>query len=159
MECRIETISAKKLVGMRMKMSLADNQTWKLWHSFMPRRKEIMNNVGPDLFSVKVYEPSYFDNFNPKTGFEKWAAVEVTDFEAVPEEMETIILPGGLYAVFSYIGAANEGAKAFQHIFGTWLPNSVYALDNRPHFDLLGEKYKNDDPESEEELWIPVKSK
>jgi len=32
-------------------------------------------------------------------------------------------------------------------------------LDNRPHFEVLGEKYKNGDPESEEEIWIPVKEK
>jgi len=41
--------------------------------------------------------------------------------------------------------------------FGTWLPNSEYALDNRPHCDILGKKYKNDDPSSEEEIWVPIK--
>jgi AraC family transcriptional regulator len=49
--------------------------------------------------------------------------------------------------------------KTFQYIFGTWLPNSEYVLDNRPHFEILGEKYKNDDPTSEEEIWIPIKAK
>jgi AraC family transcriptional regulator len=35
--------------------------------------------------------------------------------------------------------------------------NSKYLLDNRPHFETLGEKYKNEDPSSEEEVWIPIK--
>lgn len=29
-----------------------------------------------------------------------------------------------------------------------WLPNSDYLLDDRPHFELLGDKYKNNDPNS-----------
>lgn len=159
MDFRIETIAIKKLVGKKVIMSISSDRTWELWHSFMSRRKEIKNAIGHDLFNVKVYDPSYFDNFNPNTEFEKMAVVEVTDFDLVPEGMETFILTGGLYAVFNYKGSANEGAKAFQYIFGTWLPDFEYVLDNRPHFDLLGEKYKNDDPVSEEELWIPVKLK
>ncbi|MGK2861531.1 MAG: GyrI-like domain-containing protein [Chitinophagaceae bacterium] len=47
----------------------------------------------------------------------------------------------------------------FSYIFNTWLPPSGYDLDNRPHFEILGEKYKNDDPLSEEEIWIPIKQK
>lgn len=47
-----------------------------------------------------------------------------------------------------------------EYIYGSWLPNSTeYARDNRPHFEILGEKYKNNDPESEEEIWIPVKGR
>jgi AraC family transcriptional regulator len=56
-------------------------------------------------------------------------------------------------------GAASTGQKIFQYIFETWLPNSGYLLDNRPHFEILGAKYKNEDPDSEEELWIPIKHK
>jgi len=39
------------------------------------------------------------------------------------------------------------------------LPNSDYELDNRPHFEILGKKYKNNSADSEEEIWIPVKLK
>ncbi|RYE38364.1 MAG: GyrI-like domain-containing protein, partial [Sphingobacteriales bacterium] len=44
-------------------------------------------------------------------------------------------------------------------IFTEWLPNSAYELDDRPHFELLGSKYKNDDAESEEEIFVPVRLK
>jgi AraC family transcriptional regulator len=37
------------------------------------------------------------------------------------------------------------------------LPASGYELDDRPHFEILGERYKNNDPDSEEELWFPVR--
>jgi AraC family transcriptional regulator len=160
MEPRIETLKAKKLVGKKLKMSLADNKTGELWRSFMPRRREIKNNLNSELFSMQVYDPSYdFKNFNPAAEFEKWAAIEVTDFDSIPADMEQFELQGGPYAVFIHKGAASRGPETFTYIFGSWLPNSDYLLDNRPHFEILGEKYKNDDPDSEEEIWIPVRPK
>ncbi len=156
---RIEIITGKKLIGKRMRMSLAQNQTFSLWHSFMPLSKEIPNPVGTELFSVQLYEPGYFDPVDPDSEFEKWAAIEVSSFETIPKEMEALILTGGMYAVFLHKGAASEGSRSFRYIFGTWLPDSAYLLDDRPHFEVLGEKYKNEDPDSEEELWIPVRPK
>ena len=155
---RIETLLQKKLIGIRMTMTFANNKTLQLWKSFMPRRKEIKNNLTADLFSMQVYDQSHrFSDFNPNAEFEKWAAIEVADFDTVPDEMETFTLPVGLYAVFHYKGL-NTDTNIFQYIFGTWLPNSKdYLLDNRPHFEVLGEKYKNGDPNSEEEIWIPIK--
>jgi AraC family transcriptional regulator len=160
MEPRIEILKEKKLVGKRVAMSFANNQTFKLWQSFMPGRNEIKNSLSPDLFSIQLFPSSF--QFTPpdfKATFEKWAAVEVSDFEVVPPGMETLILNKGLYAVFDYKGLSTD-ATIFNHIFGTWLPNSkTYLLDDRPHFEVLGEKYKNNHPDSEEEIWIPIKTK
>lgn len=157
MEHRIEILTEKKLVGLRMKMSFVDNKTGELWKNFMPKRKEIQNIVGIELYSMQIYPPLFFMDFNHNAEFEKWACAEVTDIKEIPAEMETFILTKGLYAVFLYKGAASEAKNAFQYIFRTWLPNSGYILDDRPHFELLGEKYKNNDPTSEEEIWIPIK--
>ena len=155
----IKNLLAKKLVGKRVIMSLTENRTAELWKSFMIRRKEITNAVGSDLYSMQIYDQSYFEKFNPTAKFEKWATTEVSDFELVPPSMETFILPAGLYAVFFYKGDTRTGLQVFQYIFGTWLPQSRYLLDHRPHFEILGEKYKNGSPDSEEEIWIPVRVK
>lgn len=152
----LQTIPAKKLTGMKLIMSFADNKTGQLWQRFMPRRKEVMNNISTDLISMQIYPPRF--DFNPNTSFEKWAAVEVSDFDFVPDQMETFILPEGLYAVFQYKGSGTD-TRIFQYIFNEWLPNSDYRLDDRPHFEVLGEKYKNASPDSEEDIWIPVKPK
>jgi AraC family transcriptional regulator len=159
MQPRIEIIAERKLVGKRLTMTLADNRTFALWKSFMSERKKIRNNRTAELISLQVYPPSFdfmFTNLNVE--FEKWAAVEVADFESVPAEMETYLLAGGLYAVFHYRGLSSD-PKIFQYIYGTWLPGSNYALDDRPHFEILGEKYRNNDPTSEEEIWIPIRVK
>jgi AraC family transcriptional regulator len=160
MEPRIETLSEKKLIGKKISMSFAENKTVELWKGFMPRRKEIKNNLTTELFSLQVYNKSFdFEKFNQDLLFEKWAAIEVEDFNTIPDEMECFILNSGLYAIFIHKGAASTGEKTFKYIFETWLPTSDYYLDDRPHFEILGAKYKNEDPDSEEEIWIPIKTK
>jgi AraC family transcriptional regulator len=158
MQPRIEMLSEKKLIGKRKSMSLTNDTTFELWRSFMTARKEIQNTTKTERYSVQIYPATYFQNFNPNTEFEKWATVEANNFEAVPKEMETFELQSGLYAVFFYKGS-NTDTRIFDYIFTEWLPDSEYTLDNRPHFEVLGEKYKNNDPHSEEEIWIPIKPK
>lgn len=141
-------------------MSLSENKTQELWSSFMPLRKELKHVVGSDLYSLQIYDASYsFKQFNPSAKFVKWAAVEVSSFDNLPEGIETLELEAGLYAVFIHKGTPAQAPKTFGYIFGTWLPNSDYELDARPHFELLGEKYKHNDPSSEEEVWIPIRRK
>jgi AraC family transcriptional regulator len=146
----------KQLIGMRMSMSLADNKTGELWKTFMTRRKEVKNAVGSGFYSVQFYAQDYFEKFSPDREFEKWTAMEVSDISSVPDGMEVFIIPTGLYAVFFYKGSSAKSPEIFQYIFGTWLPRSGYQHDDRPHFEVLGPKYKNNDPDSEEEIWIPV---
>jgi AraC family transcriptional regulator len=153
----IEHIESKKLIGKRIRMSLLNNRTVELWRGFMPERGTIKNRISEDLISMQVYDSNY-DLSDLDLEFEKWAVVEVTDFDSIPASMEPFILEAGLYAVFKYKGSSSD-ELIFTYIFGTWLPHSEYELDYRPHFEVLGDKYKNDDPESEEEIWIPVKLK
>lgn len=160
MQPRLIPIQPKKLVGRKKRMSMSANQTAELWQFLMPRRKEIRNKLNSDLFSVQIFDSeTEFGDFTPETEFEKWAAVEVSDYEEIPEGLEILEIPGGLYAVFDYKGAASNFAPMFQFIFGEWIPASDYEIDKRPHFDVLGEKYKGNDPNSEEEIWVPVRRK
>ena len=155
MKPRIELLTEKKLLGKHLAMCLADNKTRELWQSFIPKIKDINNKLSNDMISMQVYKPTHFADFKLTNEFEKWAAVEVADYNNVPDDLETFILPGGLYAVFDYKGSSTDNS-IFQYIFGTWLPGSDYDLDERPHFEVLGDKYKNNDPASEEEIWIPI---
>lgn len=159
MEPRLEQLVEKYLIGMKVRMSFANNMTGLLWQGFMPRRKAIKNGVSEALYSIEVYAPDFFNAFSPTADFDKWAAVEVSLVETVPEGMEVIAIPSGLYAVFIHKGPVSLGPKTYEYVLGTWLPNSAYILDSRPHFAVMGEKYKNNDPESEEELWFPIAPK
>lgn len=155
---RILLSEEKKLIGMRLTMSFANYKPSELWKVFMPKRKDISNTLTNDLIAMTVYNPNHFIDFSPTNEFEKWATIEVSNFDNVPAEMETFTLSGGLYAVFDYKGL-NTDDSIYHFIYREWLPNSDYDLDDRPHFEILGDTYKNNDPTSEEEIWIPVKLK
>ncbi len=158
MHLRIETLPEKKLVGKTLRMSLSKDQTRQLWSSFMPERDLIQNKVGTDFLSVQLYDSALnFDDFGPQTDFAKFAVVEVSEFKNIPEGMETLTLEGGLYAVFLHKGKAQDFPKTMQYIFGQWLPSSDYEVDQRPHFEALGAKYKPNSEESEEEVFIPIR--
>lgn len=157
MEPRIERLARKQLVGQTIKMSLAENKTGELWKAFAPRIKEIPNRLSTDKFSLQVYPPNYHQQFDPKAEFEKWALVEVENLRQVPKGMHSFELEAGLYAVFDYRGSSADTA-IYQYIYAEWLPQSAYELDQRPHFEVLGERYKNNQPDSEEEIWIPIKA-
>lgn len=160
MQALFVTIRTKKLIGKKLQMSVIHDRTPELWQSFMPRRKEITNTENNFLYSVQIFESEkYFDQFSPEIEFEKWAAVEVSEYANIPENMEKLKIPEGEYAVFNYTGPANAALPFFQYIFQTWIPESEYWVDNRPHFTLMGEKYRGNNPDSEEEIWVPVKKK
>jgi len=157
---RIEVLPQKTLVGKSLRMSLSKDKTVELWRSFMPERNRIKKVVGSALYSIQVYDASLdFNDFNPQTEFLKCAMVETSAFEDIPENMETRTLMGGLYAVFIHHGTAIEFPKTAQYIFGQWLPNSEYELDQREHFELLDSTYRPNDPNAEEEVWIPIKKR
>jgi AraC family transcriptional regulator len=158
MKPRVEISNAKKLVGKRLVMNFENYKVEQLWKSFIPRRKEITNQLTNNLISMAIYKPNHFEEFNQTNQFEKWATVEVNDFNNVPEGMETFTLESGLYAVFDYKGLHTD-YSIYQYIFSTWLPNLPYKLENRPHFEILGDKYRNNDCNSEEEIWIPIQIK
>ena len=124
----------------------------------MPRRAEIKNTVDSSLYSLQRFdEGSKYEDFTPETEFEKWAAVEVTDIQAIPGGMESLQLKGGKYAVFLHQGPASAYRKTWQFIFEEWLPASEYELDDREHFEILKPGYRPDDPNAEEDVWIPIK--
>lgn len=158
MNVKIIELKEKKLLGIKTEMSLVNNQTFKLWQTFQNQKNEITNTIGTDLYSVNIYSTDYFSNFNPNNIFTKWAAMEVADQSYSPVNLEPLALESGLYAMFHYKGL-NTDPTIFQYIFSEWLPKSDFELDLRPHFEVLGEKYKNNSPDSEEEIWIPIKAK
>ena len=157
---KIIDIEEQKYVGIQIEMSLVNNKTGMLWGSFMPRRNEIKKRVNPlEVVSLQGTDPAVLmTEFRPTQEFVKWALAEVSSFDGLPEGMEKFVLPAGKYAVFTHKGTGQEGfVKTLMFILNSWLPNSEFDIDNRPNFEVLGEKYKRTDPSSEEDIWIPIK--
>jgi len=155
---RIVNIEQKYLVGKKLEMNFLHLKIIDLWKSFMPFKNSIPNQVSENLYSLTVYRPDHFINFKPSNLFEKWATVEVQSAENIPEEFELFILEPATYAIFDYKGYSHD-STIFQEIYMKWVPESGFSLDNKAHVEVLGKKYKNNDPNSEEEIWIPIKNK
>lgn len=155
----IQVLPEKKIIGHRITTSLSQNTTGELWQGFMASRHLITNPLNQNLFSIEIYDRDFFQNFSPMNLFEKWAGIEVSNFESIPDGMDSLSIPEGLYAIFQHNGPASKSMETFQYIFQTWLPASDYNLDTRPHFEIMDDRYKNEDPDSEEKLYIPVVSK
>lgn len=140
-----------------MRLRLYDPRQAQLWRGFMPRAAEIPRRADANRYSVRIYEPGYsFGSPDMEAELETWAAVAVLSQEPLPEGMELLSLPGGLYAGFTYQGPASGFYQTAAYFFGEWLPASGYAADARPHYEVLGPGYRPDAADATEQVWIPV---
>jgi len=154
------TIKSKKLVGMNITTNLQDeNSTSVLWKGFIPNKSKIQQVVNQDLFSIQEYDAFVeLTEFNEASPFRKWAAIEVKEYENIPEGMHTLDIPAGDYAVFTHKGPTSTFMHTAQQIFNFWLPKSGYMIDDRPQFEIMDDRYKGaESAESEEDIWVPIK--
>ncbi|WP_255452701.1 GyrI-like domain-containing protein [Aquimarina sp. RZ0] len=110
---------------------------------------------------MQVYDKEMtYKKFNDTVVFEKWAAIEIDTIDTIPDGMGSYSLSGGIYAVFIHRGPVSTFNKTASYIYGTWLSNSEYEIDDRDHFEILADKYYGPQhPKSEEEVWVPIKNK
>ncbi|BAO77394.1 GyrI-like domain-containing protein [Winogradskyella sp. PG-2] len=142
----------KKLNGIKSSMHHGQfGNIVALWQRFMPNPKTITNTINGEFIALQEY--TNFNNF--EASIDIWACVEVSSLDPIPEGMTAFIIPKGEYAVFLHKGM--DASKTYQQIMTKWLPTSGYVIDDRPHFQVMGEKYKNGSPDSEEDFYVPIK--
>ena len=75
------------------------------------------------------------------------ACIIFDDKKSLPEDIpfNQKLLSGGLYALFSFTGKAEEFHAAWDIIFKDWLLSSNYLPDDKPHFEMYlpSEHYEN----------------
>ena len=159
MKYRIVNHKKLHVVGLKAEANFRNIHlvTPQLARQFMPRVKEIKYRKDAFKLSLQNYNHFNYKTFNPDEAFEKWVGVEVNNLNEVPNAMETLIITSGKYLVIDFKGSIPEFIKFWQHIHTTWLPNSDFELDNRPHFERLPPSYSPMKEVNEEEIWIPVK--
>jgi AraC family transcriptional regulator len=116
----------------------------------MPRTHEIENMVD----DTAAYGIS--TNMDMQTGeFDYIAGFEVSSAEDVAEGMVAFQVPGGKYAVFAT--TLPKIGETFQNAYYTWLPEAGYKPTGGPEFELYDERWDAQDPNSEFDLYIPIK--
>ena len=116
----------------------------------------IKNRIGSEKFRYKYIQKRVLSILWSKNIFTKWALVPVSTFDCIPDGMSSFVIPSGWYARFHYKGHPAAGASFFQTIFTQWVPKSGYQIDERPHFEMLGDRYDNNSVDSEEDVYIPI---
>ncbi len=160
LEPTIITEPQRSLVGIHCQTSSVQNNVPMLWQVFMRRQHEIDNSLDNGQFGVSGYKDFDPTQFSTNTMIDKWAAIEVSAVETIPEYMVAYELSGGTYARFSHRGGKRNVQMSFEYIYSTWLPNSIYEIDNRDHFEYYPKDYKG--PEnlaSELFIFLPIKLK
>ena len=86
--------------------------------------------------------------------------VEVSKIEDLPAPTFAKVLPAGQYAVFTLKGEQMTGNWG-ESIYGGWLPSSAYEEAYSCTIERYDEgRFKGwGDPESEVEIWVPVKAR
>lgn len=146
--------SEMNVVGISIVMK--QHETHKIraiWQQFSPRKNEITNLLNNTSIAMQIF--SVNENGEPEDSFNMWACVEVSELSEIPNGMEGFTIPKGEYLKVLHKGM-NAG-DTYQKIMSDWLPNSGYVIDDRPHFQVMGEKYKNGSPDSEEDFFLPIK--
>lgn len=159
-EVTLQDLAPINLVGLSQLTSLAALETGQLWQVFAPRIREVTARADNYRYAVREYPagPAPF-RLEPDTEYREWAAVALTNADdSLPEGLESIRLPGGIYAHCIHRGLPKDFGRTLDYLFRTWLPASGYAVDNtRPHFERMGPDYRLDDPEASEEVFVPVR--
>ena len=154
---RFEEMPPLTFTGFHRRTNLLKAPMTTNWRELRQRKQELPGCVDDDFYAVRLYDsPAYFQAFQPQLEFDQWAAVRVYEDSVVPDGMQQLQSPGGLYAVFLHKGTPARFAQTAQFIFGSWLPQSGYVLDHRPHFERIAPGYRADDVNAEEEVWVPV---
>lgn len=144
------------LQGMRQEMCYSQDKTMELWQRFGPQIKSISSKKNNLMYSVNIYPKDFHNHdIDPDKHFIKWAAIEVNKKEA-QQGLAFLEIESGKYAVFLHKGSADNFRPLMEFIFNEWIPTSEYELDQRPHFEVLRPGYIPNDPNAEEEVWVPI---
>ena len=146
------------LVGVSQETSLAAAETPALWREFGPRIREIGERADDWRYSLRQYPTGLsLHHLTPETRYIEWAAVAVASGARIPAGLETLLLTGGLYVRCLHRGLPGEIGDTVNYLFGQWLPTSGYDVDNaRPHFERMAPDYRPDDPDAQEEMYVPL---
>jgi AraC family transcriptional regulator len=149
----IKSINAIYLIGLSKEINRSEShKIVELWKSFMPIASGMKAGKSTAYFAVQIYQ-DFSGNEKPYT---IWAATEKAQHKTVPDQLKHLQIPSGLYAVVELHGM--DIAGLYQNFMSAWLPQSDYTIDNRPHFQIMGEDYKNGSPDSKEHVCIPIKA-
>lgn len=157
MEYKIVEKNEIKLVGLQERIIMPNNTIPQLWERFMEKSSEIKDGVKTAWYGVA-------DNMASETyEFDETVALEVPNFDNVPEGMTTKVIAPQKYLVFTYKGKimCDDGEpklqKTYDYIYGKLLPSTEFLVDKSFNFELYDERFQPGSDDSEFDIYVPIK--
>ncbi|MEH6836918.1 MULTISPECIES: AraC family transcriptional regulator [Falsihalocynthiibacter] len=155
MEPNIVVRSEVRVIGTARQYTEEDLDMDTLWSAFREEVVHISNRVGRDAFGI--YEE--YQESEDGVGFSYICAVEVSDFDNIPDGMIARVIPSHLYAVFQHEGPVSSLPETMKYIWGSWLPKSDYEYVEKPDFELYSPDAQPKGADKTLFLHIPVSRK
>lgn len=152
---RIEEVPHLHFSGRKKMVSLADNNITELWKEFMTTLGKYNLIKSQDYYSIQNYQEN-LHMLNSESQFELIAAIKENDQSKTIPDLGSYETQAGKYAVFLHSGMHQDFFKTHSFIMEQWLPSSKFTLSHRPHFQHMFPDYNVNDPQAEEEIFIPV---
>jgi AraC family transcriptional regulator len=128
-------------------MSAIPNQ----WHRFGPWLGNIPGQAGDVAYGVVC-------NDDDQGVTDYFTGVEVTDFDALPSELQRMRLPAQRYAVFRHPGHISEIRSVWRTIWSEWVPQRVRKLSDAPFFEVYPEAFDPVSGTGGYEIWLPIEA-
>jgi len=156
MQPRFVDLAELNLVGLPYYGNPAGGKFTETWHRFFALESSIHNRVDPAVcYGVELYDK----DFMPGKDWYYFVAVQVSDPKEIPGLLFAKRFPACRYAVFPAVGGVPKISEVFGYIYNEWLPASGYKMAYPWDFEVYGEQFKGDAPDSLVEIYIPIKEK
>ncbi len=127
-----------------------------LWGRFVLRMHEIQNRKEYDLGVCTSKHPTIVKKEGDT--FIYVAAVAVENADHVPQGMVVCDIPAATFAVFTHKGPILNIKHTCEYIWGTWLPESGYELNDIPDFELYDSRFDPQTGSGEVDIYVPIKA-
>lgn len=122
------------------------------WIKFNKRKAEIKNRINKNSYGIAKSE----GKFNEENMMRYMAAVEVDNFDEVPEGLTSYTITPQTYAIFKNVGLGDTTVHTITYIYGTWLPQSKYTRAAGDDMELFDSRFDMQSNESISEYFIPI---
>jgi AraC family transcriptional regulator len=155
----IVTLPDMTVVGMQTLVSTKNNIIPNLWMRFVPRIGEIKKRAKTDASLGLSYDMQEI-SADPDTGESQFfylAGAIVSDVKDLPEGMTFRKILKHKYAKFTHRGSLNKLGDTYRYMYGQWLPNSAYDIDEiAPEIEWYDNRFMPDSANSAFDIYLPI---
>ena len=155
MQPTITNLDQIKLVGISKtlnSMLTAESNSYveipRLWIQFIEKKNDIQHRSSTVSTGYCLHTDSNHINY--------LAAVEVKEFNDLPEGLITQTIPGGKHAVFTHFGKLDHLKKTINYIYTKGLPQAGLRQRAEYHLEVYDHRFNPALDTSEFTIYIPI---